>query len=109
MGVEAGRLGRGWGWPGMDFGWLSRATKSGRGGTTGRATGWPANRSQLPRRGPRPSVGAAGGGAAGIGRRWGAPAAGSTVFGDSATEGGMGWCGPERIWPGLGAIGTALA
>ena len=107
---------------------------SARGGTTGRATGWPAKfglaggRSGLPPpKGKLP--GAAACGAAGPGRsaglggtgivgtapgrgapRTAAPGTGAPGgFNASATSGGRGCRGPERICPGLGGGGPVRA
>ena len=81
---------------------------SGRGGTTGRAAGWPAK----PGRAGVLSGKVGGAGAAGVEA---AAAAGAGVGGAAAratgTPGaaGSGWRGPERICPGRGAGGTGLA
>jgi hypothetical protein len=118
-------------------GFVRRATISGLGGTMGRATGCPARFGFAGGRNGPPPPGLAwgapgeagtagrrgccrGAGALGIGAGRGAPGVAACeltpgidieggVFGMSATPGGSGWRGPERICPGLGADGTGLA
>jgi hypothetical protein len=102
--------GRGEAWPGVvtlagapgpALGVLSFATRSGRGGTTGRAAGWPAS--------------ARDNGAAGAANAAEAGARGTATGRCAAEEAlaapeptglpvGNGWRGPERIWPGFGAV-----
>jgi len=103
------------------------ATRSGRGGTTGRAAGCPAS-GRAPTRGREPPVApedAPGAivpagitcpaverrGATGTGRAAGAP--GPAARAVSVEPAGIGWRGPESIWPGFGegaaAAGSGLA
>ncbi len=80
------------------------AARSGRGGTTGRAVGWPAKGLDgAPGIAPlRASAGACGRGAAGCGAGGRGPAGvGRTISGGAA---GIGARGPDRIWPGRGAL-----
>jgi hypothetical protein len=81
---------------------LNFAAKSGRGGTTGRADGWPAKGLDgAPGVGPvRASAGACGRGACGNDGR-GPDGMGRTASGAMA---GIGARGPDRIWPGRGAL-----
>jgi hypothetical protein len=97
---------------------------SGRGGTTGRAAGWPARfgrgcgRKGVPGVGmaAAPGAGIAGaadslaGGVAGAVRATGAAGIGMDAVGagPGVAAGGMGCRGPDKIWPGRGA-GTGRA
>jgi len=105
IGMAAGRPGLGCGWPGMVLGWVNRATRSGRGGTTGRAAGWPAKDALEAER----AAGGGGGGAGDAGVARSGSASEANIFGPSATIDGSGCRGPDRIWPGLGATGTGFA
>ena len=112
---------------------LSFSTRSGRGGTTGRAAGWPARFGLAGgRSGPPPpmaapageaaapgtfaAAGGRGAGRGGVGILGIKVAAGRGTPGVAAAGGlelsvrlaGKGWRGPERIWPGLGAGGAGL-
>ena len=113
----------------MGRGAVNFATRSARGGTTGRAAGCPASGRETPGAVPlaaaggavlapsalegdaAPGVCAVGRGPSGRGRgatggRWGIPRASM----DAGVPGpaGNGWRGPERIWPGLGVLTTEL-
>lgn len=69
------------------------AARSGRGGTTGRAMGWPAKgRGALDGRDPIGGRGAGGRGIAGAPER-------------AVSDGGSGARGPDRTCPGRGAVG----
>ena len=91
----------------MALGWVRRATRSGRGGTTGRTVGWPAKLVLVC--GLAEGSGAAGGGCKGLGTGWLPPKGANAALGISTTIDGKGCRGPERIWPGLGDVGTGLA
>src|ERR1700682_5391526 len=106
-----GRGGGGCAWPGAGRVCCSRATRSGRGGTTGRAAGWPA---KLGRPGDRRGI--EGGGGPGVVSAGGAMlrAAGGATGpgvgdGGGGVDAGKGCRGPERIWPGRGGGGAGLA
>ncbi len=126
-----GRGGGGWACPGAGRTCCccSRATRSGRGGTIGRAAGCPAKfgRAGEDRRGMDGAGPGVAGGAGGPGDgAWvaigdvsaGGAAARALGCGGAAGPGegcgggadaGMGCRGPERIWPGRGAAGTGRA
>lgn len=96
---------------GVGLGWPSLATRSGRGGTTGRAAGCPANGLEdgfgapgtaVPDKGvDGPEAGGRCGGVRG-------PAEGRLGARTPSMPAGNGCLGPERIWPGLGAVGKGL-
>jgi len=105
---------------------LNLAARSGRGGTTGRATGWPAKvRADPAGATPEPASGADGPAARGasmgrVGRGITAGRAGELIAlgapgrRPSAGAVGNGCRGPDRIWPGRGAcaeagVGSGLA
>jgi hypothetical protein len=110
---------------------LSLAAKSGRGGTTGRAIGWPASVRAEPGADPPPGVTpGAGGGADGVAERFVSKgrvgrgitpgrageliAPGAPGRRPSAGAAGKGCLGPESIWPGRGVdaegeVGSGLA
>jgi hypothetical protein len=99
------------GWPGVARGvvWASLATRSGRGGTTGRAAGWPA-KGGLAGEPPAPAGAEGGCGSGGTGREETEGRGGPAVtLGErnSPMPAGKGWRGPERIEPGLGPDGRA--
>jgi len=86
---------------------LSRWTKSGRGGTTGRAIGWPASGPDGLRADGVGGAGALCTGGRGTGRA-GSPGWAARGWPGSNSPGGSGCRGPERICPGFGG-GTGLA
>jgi hypothetical protein len=111
-----GRGGGGWAWPGAGrvCCCCKRATRSGRGGTTGRAAGWPASvgraEDRSGREGGAPGVGEIGSDGGAAARAIGCGATGPGVGGGGGgVDAGIGCRGPERIWPGRGAAGTGLA
>ena len=104
--------GRGWtGAAGIEGrGALSLAARSGRGGTTGRATGWPARGRCCCGEGA-PGVAETGRGACGVEGRSGAEGRGGAGDGGAPGAGleGNDWRGPLKTCPGRGVVGSGLA